>query len=313
MRILLLGDYNCGKSTLYNNFKNYSNDIQMCDVENNHNKLFYLQNKIQHNDFIMIMCSYDDENILNQKNNDKENFNNTKQMLSLVKNLSVFNLIILINKMDKVNFDQKKYSMMKNKITSFLLDIKFGDKNNHFENINCIKNNIIFIPISCINNDNIFEKSSNMDWWNKQTITIDNLKIEYDCLSNLIDNLVKCIPTKNTQNLSLVTNVNYNFIKCNVKIGDCFDKIKVGYVNKICIGSAFCVAIITKINWKFNFQSNYCKIKNPDFVTNKDECQLIFKIKSENKKIDNLNSNTDKIFIFDKNKIIIHGDIIECY
>jgi len=83
----------------------------------------------------------------------RENSKRHGYMLSM---LGIKQIVILVNKMDLVNFDQKKFEKIKEEYTSFL------------EKINV--NPLGFIPVSAINGDNISNKSKNMDWYSGKTV-----------------------------------------------------------------------------------------------------------------------------------------------
>ena len=74
-------------------------------------------------------------------------------MLSM---LGIKQVVVAINKMDLINYDENKYKQIKKEYSKFLKKINIYPME--------------FIPISAFNGDNVAEKSSNMTWYNKQTI-----------------------------------------------------------------------------------------------------------------------------------------------
>ena len=77
----------------------------------------------------------------------------TKEHVFLCKTLGVNQLAVLVNKMDVVNFDEKKYNDVKEKIGALLKQVQYK-----VDEIN-------FIPASALQGDNIFKKSDKMSWY----------------------------------------------------------------------------------------------------------------------------------------------------
>jgi len=88
----------------------------------------------------------------------------TKRHAYLLKLLGISNLIIAINKMDLVNYEEKFFKKVKNEITLFLNEIGVSSS--------------FIIPISAYEGDNVVKKSENMKWYKGLTIleALDNLK-----------------------------------------------------------------------------------------------------------------------------------------
>ncbi len=80
----------------------------------------------------------------------------TKRHSFIVSLLGIKNIVLAINKMDLVNYDQNIYE----KISS---EYKLFSKKLNFENIQSI-------PISALKGDNIHKKSKNMKWYNDKTL-----------------------------------------------------------------------------------------------------------------------------------------------
>ncbi len=80
----------------------------------------------------------------------------TKRHTFIVSLLGIKNIVLAINKMDLVSYDQNIYE----KISS---EYKLFSKKLNFENIQSI-------PISALKGDNIHKKSKNMKWYNNKTL-----------------------------------------------------------------------------------------------------------------------------------------------
>ena len=70
--------------------------------------------------------------------------------------LGIPSLIVGINKMDLVGFDEKRYNEIRDEFISFTRDLKFGE--------------IRFVPISALLGDNVVDASANMDWYTEGTL-----------------------------------------------------------------------------------------------------------------------------------------------
>lgn len=90
----------------------------------------------------------------------------TREHAFLSKTLGVGQLIVAINKMDMVNYDEAKYKSVKDDVTKLLAG--YGWK------IDDVK----FVPIASLKGDNVIEKSANMGWYNGETLlqALDALK-----------------------------------------------------------------------------------------------------------------------------------------
>lgn len=90
----------------------------------------------------------------------------TQEHTFLARTLGINQLIVLINKMDAVNYDQKKYEEVKAEIEQLLKTIGYKVEE------------IPIIPGSAYQGDNIVKKSENMPWYNGPTLieALDQLK-----------------------------------------------------------------------------------------------------------------------------------------
>ncbi|MDX2189682.1 MAG: GTP-binding protein [Bacteroidota bacterium] len=82
--------------------------------------------------------------------------------------LQIRHIVVCINKMDLVEFDQNTYDKIKADYLSF------ADKLN--------LKNVVFIPISALLGDNVVDESSNMNWYRGKSLlhTLENVNIDAD-------------------------------------------------------------------------------------------------------------------------------------
>ena len=77
----------------------------------------------------------------------------TKEHIWLCKTLGVGQLAVAVNKMDVINYDQKKFNDVKEEISNVLKMVGYK------------LDQITFIPISSLKGDNVVKKSSNLSWY----------------------------------------------------------------------------------------------------------------------------------------------------
>jgi len=82
----------------------------------------------------------------------------TKEHAWLMKVLGINQLVVVINKMDTVNYDEKRFNEVKNDVIQLLKSIGYKVED------------IPFIPISAYVGDNIAKKSDKMPWYNGPTL-----------------------------------------------------------------------------------------------------------------------------------------------
>ena len=80
----------------------------------------------------------------------------TKRHSFIVSLLGIKKVILAVNKMDLVNYDQKTYQQIDQHYRSFAKNLKFD----HIQSI----------PISALKGDNVYEKSATMKWYTEQTL-----------------------------------------------------------------------------------------------------------------------------------------------
>ncbi|WP_457614782.1 translation elongation factor EF-1 subunit alpha [Methanopyrus sp.] len=90
----------------------------------------------------------------------------TKEHAFLAKTLGIDQLIVAINKMDLVDYDENRYEEVKQEVAELLKMIGYN------------VDEIPFIPISAFKGDNVVEKSDNMPWYDGPTLleALDNLE-----------------------------------------------------------------------------------------------------------------------------------------
>jgi len=82
----------------------------------------------------------------------------TQEHVFLARTLGIGELIIGINKMDLVDFDESKYDEVKSEVQDLLKQVQFK------------ADNATFIPISAFEGDNIAERSDNTPWYKGQIL-----------------------------------------------------------------------------------------------------------------------------------------------
>jgi elongation factor 1-alpha len=89
----------------------------------------------------------------------------TKEHVFLAKTLGVDQLIIAVNKMDVVKYDEKKFNAVKEDVSKLLKTVGYKVEK------------IPFVPVASLLGDNVFKKTENMPWYKGGTLleTIDSL------------------------------------------------------------------------------------------------------------------------------------------
>lgn len=82
----------------------------------------------------------------------------TKEHVFLMKTFGIGQLSVLVNKMDMVNYDQKKFEDVKTQVSNLLKTVGYNP------------NEVQFIAASAFKGDNIAVKSSNMSWYTGPTL-----------------------------------------------------------------------------------------------------------------------------------------------
>ncbi|MDO8480327.1 MAG: translation elongation factor EF-1 subunit alpha [Nanoarchaeota archaeon] len=122
-----------------------------------------------HKDFIKNMitgASQADVGVLVVAVTDTEIQPQTKEHVFLAKTLGVGQLIVVINKMDAVKYDEKKFNEVKDRITTLVKSVGYKI------------DQVPFLPVASLMGDNVAKKSANMAWYKGHTIleTLDDLK-----------------------------------------------------------------------------------------------------------------------------------------
>ena len=82
----------------------------------------------------------------------------TREHLFLAATLGIRQVIVVVNKMDVVNYDQKRYEQIKAEVSKFMKLLGYDPSK------------VPFIPVSALKGDNIKEKSPNTPWYNGPTL-----------------------------------------------------------------------------------------------------------------------------------------------
>ena len=91
----------------------------------------------------------------------------TKEHVFLSRTLGVTQLIIAVNKMDRVNYDQKRYEELKKEILALLKTV--GYKEEH----------VTFLPVSAIDGENVTKRGDKLKWFDGPTLldAMDLMKV----------------------------------------------------------------------------------------------------------------------------------------
>ncbi|MBR9689594.1 MAG: translation elongation factor EF-1 subunit alpha [Candidatus Altiarchaeota archaeon] len=82
----------------------------------------------------------------------------TKEHITLSKTLGIDQIIVAVNKMDDVGYEESKYKEIKEEVSKYLKIVGFKPED------------IPFIPISGYHGDNLAKKSDNLKWWKGKTL-----------------------------------------------------------------------------------------------------------------------------------------------
>lgn len=91
----------------------------------------------------------------------------TKEHIYLSKTLGINQMIVFINKMDRVNYSEDRYNEVKNLVTEHLKKVAFD------------MNKIQFIPGSALDDENVTKKAEKMSWYKGSCLleAMDNFEI----------------------------------------------------------------------------------------------------------------------------------------
>jgi elongation factor 1-alpha len=90
----------------------------------------------------------------------------TREHALLAFTLGVKQMIVIVNKMDGVNWSEKRFEEIKKEVGGYLKKVGYNPKN------------VPFVPISGWTGDNMIEASPNLPWWKGGTLleALDNIK-----------------------------------------------------------------------------------------------------------------------------------------
>ena len=91
----------------------------------------------------------------------------TKEHVFLARTLGVSQLIIAINKMDRVNYEQGRFDELKKDVMNLLKTVGYKE------------DSVVFIPVSAFEGENITKKSDKMPWYDGPTFlqSLDLMKV----------------------------------------------------------------------------------------------------------------------------------------
>lgn len=114
----------------------------------------------------------------------------TKRHLFLASMFNLKTIIIAINKLDESNYNKEKFDELKKQIIDFLNEMN-------------IKINIVFIPISAYNNENLINKSKKIKWYKGKSLLEEMDELNNEKNKTIKDNrirvLIQDIPDKNNK------------------------------------------------------------------------------------------------------------------
>ena len=87
--------------------------------------------------------------------------------------LRIPHLVVAVNKMDLVEYDEKTFIAIKEDFRNFAKKLDVGE--------------VTFIPISALKGDNVVDKSENMPWYQGSTLLYHLEQVEVDTGHNAID------------------------------------------------------------------------------------------------------------------------------
>ena len=87
--------------------------------------------------------------------------------------LRIPHLVVAVNKMDLVEYDEQTFSAIKEDFRNFAKKLDVGE--------------VTFIPISALKGDNVVDKSENMPWYQGSTLLYHLEQVEVDTGHNAID------------------------------------------------------------------------------------------------------------------------------
>ncbi len=128
----------------------------------------------------------------------------TRRHAFLLNFLGIRQVFVAVNKMDLVNYSKERFEGLKNDLEDFMIPLGFE------------KNNIVFIPISAKEGDNVFKKSEKISWYEKTLLeTLDeNVSLRKNPASNFR------MPIQDVMNIDDVDYALGTIISGSVSVGD---------------------------------------------------------------------------------------------
>lgn len=133
----------------------------------------------------------------------------TKEHITLVKTAGITQIIVCLNKMDQINYDEKRYKEVKAEVEKLMKMMGFDTSK------------IPFIPTSGYKGDNIVKKSENMAWYKGETL-LEAIDKHFEAPS--IEKLMKMplrLPVQDTYTISGIGTVPVGRVETGVlKVND---------------------------------------------------------------------------------------------
>jgi elongation factor 1-alpha len=91
----------------------------------------------------------------------------TREHVFLARTLGVTQLIVAINKMDKIKYDEKRYEELKSEVLKLLKIVGYKEEN------------VVFVPVSAYEGENISKKGDKLKWFDGPTFlqALDTMKV----------------------------------------------------------------------------------------------------------------------------------------
>lgn len=91
----------------------------------------------------------------------------TKEHVFLARTLGVSQLIVAINKIDKVNYDKKRYEELKSEVLNLMKTVGYKEAN------------IVFVPLSAYDGENVSKRGEKLGWFDGPTFleALDMMKV----------------------------------------------------------------------------------------------------------------------------------------
>ena len=167
INLAFIGHVDHGKSTLVGHLLLKAGAIAEQQLDDGENKFRFVVDCPGHRDFVKNMitgASQADAGVLVVAADDGV-MPQTKEHVFLSKTLGINQLIVAINKIDLVDYDEAKFNELKDEVSALIKTVGFNPAD------------VPFIPVSAFEGDNIKDASPNTSWYKGDTLmqALDNL------------------------------------------------------------------------------------------------------------------------------------------